>query len=751
MPCLATAFFASGFAALLCQVVWQRMLGIFAGSDTISAALVVGAFLTGLGVGSILGARFADRLTPRGALYGFAIAESGVGLFALGSKLFLYDWLASGLAGVVDHPVAIFALSFAGLVLPTTLMGLSLPLLSRAVATTRAAIAARIGALYGWNTLGAGLGALVGGWVVVGALGFEGALWLAAGLQFFAALLVLGLARRTATTPTPIAVPRVVPAGPGGGLPLWCLLVFLSGYIIVALEIVWVRVLGQVGQFHAYLFPTVLGVFLLADGLGMSMAARALRRIDDPRPVFFITQAAGFILATTLLVLLWFFLPFWPLAELISVDGFRFFGGSLVTTIILTVLVVGPPSFLIGMTFPLVQHAVQRDLSSVGARVGWVQLANIAGNAAGSVGTGLVTLQVLGTSGTLRLLAGLSLAPLLGWLIHRGWRGRRMEVGLALACAVMIVAIPGNASIWARQHGSHGSPRDASAEDHTGLVYFRDDARFAPAGAAAAGPVFVLGFSQGRLPFLPVHQFLGAVGPLLHPDPRRLLVIGVGSGGTPWAAGIRPESEVRAIELVVPVLTTLEQVAARAPDGPIGRMFADPRWRMEYGDGRRALAAARTRYDVIEADAILPQSSHSGLLYSREFLELARQRLAPGGLVVQWAPSARVVDTFAAVFPHVLLLMPVAVLVGSNDPIPFTEAGLRARFADPGVLAHLRTGNPDPIDWPALFAGPNPIWTPRTPRQGVVLTDMFPRDEFYLNHPPIPADRHPRLATQEAR
>ena len=109
MSRLAVAFFATGFAALLCQIVWQRMLGIFAGSDTVSAALVVGAFLAGLGLGSIIGAKVADRLSPARALAAFALAEIGVGVFALLSKPFLYDWLATDLAGVVDAAPAIFA------------------------------------------------------------------------------------------------------------------------------------------------------------------------------------------------------------------------------------------------------------------------------------------------------------------------------------------------------------------------------------------------------------------------------------------------------------------------------------------------------------------------------------------------------------------------------------------------------------------------------------------------------------------
>lgn len=752
IPRLATAFFATGFAALLCQIVWQRMLGIFAGSDTVSAALVVGAFLAGLGLGSIIGAKIADRLSPAHALAGFALAEIGVGLFALLSKAFLYDWLATDLAGVVDAAPAIFALCFAGLVLPTTLMGASLPLLARAVATSHENIAERIGMLYGLNTLGAGIGALLGGWVLVGHLGFVGALWLAAGLEFFAAALSLSLlpALRAAPAPAPAAM-RAEDDGRYGGLPLWCVLVFLSGYVIVALEIVWVRFMGQVGQYHAYLFPTVLGIFLLADGAGMAVGARMVRRMRDPRPAFFITQSAGFVLAALLLLAVWAALPHPPLAELMAVDHNRMRGAPLLAMLGLTVLVVAPPSFLIGMTFPFVQRAVQRDLAAVGERVGWVQLANIAGNAAGSIVTGLVAFHLLGTAGTMKLLALLSLVLLLFWLLWlspragAGLAARRAEAGLALACGALVLLFPGNAAFWTRLHAERSGEAAAWAEDRSGVAYFRDDQ---PQDRRADGPFFIQGFSQGRIPFLPIHQFLGAVGPLLHPAPREVLVIGVGSGGTPWAAAVRPESRVRAIELVGPVLTALEEVGRRHPGSPMDRMFRDPRWRIAQGDGRRTLAKEDRLYDVIEADAILPESSHSGLLYSAEFLAQVRRRLAPGGLYVQWAPSERVIRTFAAAFPHAMLLLPGGVLVGSNDPIPFEAARLRRAFAEPPAMAHLRLGNPGYEDWAGFFAHPPLTWTPGTPREEPPLTDVFPRDEFYLNNPVVTADIYARRARQ---
>lgn len=734
MPRLAVAFFCSGFAALLCQIVWQRMLGIFAGSDTVSAALVVGAFLAGLGLGSIIGAKVADRLSPYRAMIGFALAEGGVAVFALLSKFFLYDFLATDLAGVVDNPIAIFALCFAGLVLPTTLMGASLPLLARAVATSLDTVAERIGLLYGLNTLGAGLGALLGGWLLVGNLGFVGALVLAAGLDLVAALLALSLLPALRGSKAPPAPARAAAAAgaaePFGSLKLWCVLVFLSGYVIVALEIVWVRLMGGIGQFHAYLFPTVLGVFLLADGLGMAVAARMIRRLKDPRPAFFITQASGFALATALILLVYWALPHPPLNGLVTVDAFRLRGDGLVTSIILTVLVVAPPSFLIGMTFPFVQRAVQQDLASVGARVGWVQLANILGNAAGSIGTGLVTFHFLGTAGTLQLLAVLSVLLMAGWLWKDG-RGRRPEMALAAACAAAFFVLPSNTQLWSRLHAERPGQRVAFAEDRSGVAFFRDDA----ASPDPHGPFFIQGYSQGRIPFLPIHQFLGAVGPLLHPDPKRVLCIGIGSGGTPWAAGVSPRTEsIRAIELIGPVITALERLAERHPDGPIAEMFRNRRWTLEYGDGRRALSRGTELYDVIQADAIMPETSHSGLLYSEEFLQSVRRRLAPGGIYVQWGPSRRVVETFAAVFPHTLLLMPGSVLIGSNDPISFDPAEMARRFADPAVAAHLARGNRGGGDYAQFFSRALIAWTPGMARPEASLTDVFPRDEFYLNN-----------------
>ncbi len=749
MPRLMVAFFCSGFAALLCQIAWQRMLGVFAGGDTVSAALVVGAFLSGLGLGSIIGAKVADRMSPHRALLWFAACEAGVALCAIVSKPFLYDFLAIGLADDIQSPLAIFAICFAGLVIPTTLMGASLPLLARAVTISLETAASRIGALYGLNTLGAGLGALLGGWFILGNLGFPGALWFAAGLDIIAVVLALSLLpmmSRAKPEPTPA---HAVPATGFGSLPLWCVLVFLSGYVIVALEILWVRLLGQVGQYHAYLFPTVLGVFLLADGLGMALAARMVRRMKDPRPAFFYTQGAGFVLATILILLVYAGIDRWPIDTYLAVDFIRFNPASMAASTILIVLVVAPPAFLVGMTFPFVQRAVQQDLASVGARVGWVQLANILGNAAGSIFTGLVTLHVLGSMGTLLLLSALSILLLVGWYTQQMGPGRRVTLGLAAATAALAALLPGNAAFWQRMHGQAPGSYAAWAEDRSGVAFYRAQ----PANPERQnGRFFIMGHGQGFVPFLDVHVLLGMLGPMLHPEPLRVLTVGIGSGGTPYGATFNPATrEVHSIELINPVLDALRDIARTQPQGPVATLLRDPRVRLEYGDGRRWLTRGGAQYQVIQADAILPESSQSGLLYSAEFLAAVRTRLAPGGLYVQWAPTWRVIETFAASFPHAVLLRPGSVMIGSDRPIPLDQAALMARLRGPEARAFVLHGNAAATDLGAMIAEPLQVWTPDTPRVQPPLTDMFPRDEFFLNNPttfswqPRPAPETPPL------
>jgi spermidine synthase len=232
---------------------------------------------------------------------------------------------------------------------------------------------------------------------------------------------------------------------------------------------------------------------------------------------------------------------------------------------------------------------------------------------------------------------------------------------------------------------------------------------------------------------------LGFVGVLTHPDPKAVLVIGHGAGGTPYGAGANPATDrVRVVEIVAPVYDVMAAYKDLGGKTAVDRLWNDRRYERSIGDARHVLFTEDERYDVIEADAIYPRTSHSGLLYSIEYFARVRSRLQAGGLCVQWAPTARTLNSFLDVFPHVVEL-DVAydkILLGSDRPIPFDLEALIGRLHEPAIRAYLQTAN-----WKAdaighmLREARERLWGPEAPRpSGDVNTDLFPKDEFYLNH-----------------
>lgn len=238
-------YFSSGFSALLYQVAWQRFIALFAGSDSESVALVIAGFLTGLGIGSWLGSRLADRLSDASALRGFALCELGIGLCAAASPWFYYHVMFTQWAGMHQNHLLVLTITFASLLPPTILMGLSLPLLAKATAGPIERAARRVSLLNAMNILGAGTGSLVAGWLLVGLLGYDRTVYLGAGLSGLIALSGFVLSRRSDATAPGAAVSAgdaEARATDAAVLRNWCLLVFASGFVSISLELIWFRV-----------------------------------------------------------------------------------------------------------------------------------------------------------------------------------------------------------------------------------------------------------------------------------------------------------------------------------------------------------------------------------------------------------------------------------------------------------------------------------------------------------------------------
>lgn len=763
-------FLCSGFAALLYQMIWQRLLTLFGGADVYSVTLIVSAFMAGLGLGSLAGGHVADRLSVRRRLYAFALSELAIAIFGAASVWILYDVLYAQLGGVDMPAWATAGVLFAVLLWPTFFMGVSLPLLSRALAESTSMAARRIASLYGWNTVGAALGSLLTVWVILRLMDFRRATWIGAALNAACALAAIWLARGA-----------VEPAGNGDGdamvdgreeapggrtlddrargrfqVPLgaWIALYALSGFIALSLEIVWFRLLGVILKSNSFTFATLLALFLVGVGAGSLVGHRLAGRVSDPTRAFLILQAAIPLYAAVSLAAFLFAAPKWDVLRpaweyMAGYEGIdlaaavrsvqRYVGelGSVApqatraTVLLLTLYVavpiflVGPPTLMMGLSFVLLQRAIQTDLAGLGRRVGWLQAANIAGSTLGSILTGVVLLDVLGTAGTLRLLVGLAVV-FLALVVARSDRRLRVAGVLAGAIAVAIAlrASPGAAKLWARLHGTRIEDI-VFAEDGSGLSLIK--------GEGANSVVYANGVGQSDLPYGGFHTVLGALPVLMHPRPESVALIGLGSGETLFGAAGRPETwELYSIEIVAPQLETLAMLRARRAYAGLGMLLDDRRVRHAFTDGRAFILKGGRKFDVIEADALRPTSAYSGNLYSREYFDLLRRHLKPGGLAVTWEPTARTRSTMLSVFPHVLAFR--ALLLGSETPIVWDPAAVRARMRETVTNAFYRRGG---VDIEALMSdvlSQTPVvYGPESDRSTTDINlDTFPRDEYLV-------------------
>jgi len=718
-------FSLSGFSALAYQTAWQRMLGAFAGSDSVAATIIVGAFLFGLGIGSLIGASFADRLSLRGALCAFAFSEIGVGVFACFSRTLFYDLFLDKLASLASDPLTGGGLIMLALLPPTALMGMSLPLLSRIVVDTIEGASTRIGWLYGLNTLGAAAGALLTGLILIGTLGFAVTVYVAAIFNFLIGGTAL-LASGALSSSRPSAISRMTLRIDGETrhrLLIWSLMVFVSGFLIISLEIVWFRVLGTLMHANAYAFSLILGIFLFGDGLGIVAGAEVAPRLIVPLRAFQLLQGVMGLYALVSLAAV-FALDAYTGFSVFTVEGDRYreyYVGAL------TLAVVLPPAFLLGMSFPITQRAIQDDPAMIGRRVGLVQLCNIMGNTAGAVVTGLVFLQWLGTASTLRLIGVGSLAFVLMAFVE-GWR-RHRDVALILALAALIATFPSDAVFWSALHGTTAEGAIVS-EDRTGIAVLR----LAGSSAQPHDTLFIAGHAQSWVPFLDVHGELGSLGAMLHPDPQDIFIIGQGSGGTPIAAGVSAKTRnIRVVDIVAPVFNVMQQAAFRSGEDvlhkPLREYYADPRYTRTVADARHVLLSEERRYDIIEADAIHPWTALAGQLYSTDFFRLALRRLKPGGYVVQWVPTDRTRASFLRVFPYVVDFK--FAMIGSNSPIKVSNEQLNEELAGPAGEYLTKMGwNIASWRYPRLPQ----TWTPDVPREDQdVNTDIFPKDEYFRN------------------
>ena len=703
----------SGAAALAYEVLWARDWALVYGSTAVGTAVVLAAYFAGLALGAGLAARLGRRRRGLG-LYG--ALEAGVAataLLYLGVRPLLPEaavWLART-APPVLLPAARALLAFAVLVVPTTLLGATLP---AATATLAPGDASGAGRLYAWNTCGGALGALGCGVVAIRVLGVRGTFLAAAGLDAAVAAAALALARRTAA---PAA--RRETSAQGAPPRLALVLAAAAGFAGLADEVLWTRGLAGVLSQSVYSIALVLAAVLVGIALGAVTGVRALGRAGAPEAwlgIAFVALALATLLSRLALRAL-------PGASVLLVRGLGVIGpgAGLAVEAALAVLVVLVPALALGAIFPLVLGLA--GAAAPGRAMGRVLAANTAGGVAGALGAAFVLLPRLGLGGGLLATAGIAA---LAALATRRTAGALAAAAVALAA----VASPSLRLPWRAGDERILFYRDGAAAtvmvtaDARGDLRLRVNGQYSLGGSAG----LLLEERQAHLPLL------------LHPRPTRLLALGVGTADTVGAALAHPGLRVDAVELVPEVLAAAA-VFVRENRGAL----ADPRARFVVDDARSFLLAAPGTYDVILSDLFLPWTAGTAYLYSADFYRVGLAHLQPGGLYCQWLPLHQlavpdleaIVASFTAAFPHVQLWVayhrsatPLAALVGSAEPLGADAQPLRARAAGATLAPALAAaGLADPRDLDVLYVSDGARL--RTATAGVALiTDDRPRLEF---------------------
>lgn len=715
-------FVLSGAAGLIYQVAWQRILALTTGVTVHSVAIITAAFLLGLGVGSHLGGMLSARLEPRRALLAFAAVELGVAAFAAASVPLYYGLLYRQVPALYDGLARGAVTHFLSLLPPTALMGMSLPLLVRSLVRDRASAPGTIGVLYGANALGASAGALLTPWLFIRFLGVTGAVLLGAGLSAAAALGALAIASRL--EPKEPQAPGEAPSpGIERAQPFrsWVALYAVSGFVSLSLEIAWFRVLHVITKDAAFTFGTLLSLYLAGLAAGTFVAARRATAVGRPLAVFLGCQA-GIVLATLVAHALLVWLPnTWPGLSWVASYGARPVGVSLqpfdfeefaIVYLALPLLLFGPSTFLMGFGFPVLQSAAQADPGESGLRTGILQAANILGCTLGSLVTGLLLLDAIGTAGVFRALAVVAAALVLLGL--QMTRERRMAPLLA-ALVLAALAFPGNERLWLRLHGD---ARDS---------FIEEDAASVTALTSQPGgyKMWINGRYNSWLPFGGIHTMIGALPAIAHPAPEDVAVIGLGSGDTAWGAMCREETRRLVVfEIASSQRRLLQHVADVPLMGSLQRFLTDPRLSIVADDARRRLRADGRKYDIIVADTVWPDVSMSGYLWSLEYYELLRQTLKPNGLVCALVKTPRVRAAVRRAFPYCVRFGD-DLLLASPDPIVIDKEAWLSRARSAHVVDYLRFRTrqlAEVVDWAAYERA--------APHTAELNRDLDPRDEF---------------------
>ncbi len=623
LPALLLLFVGSGCAALIYEVVWFQLLELVIGASAVSIGVLLGTFMGGMCLGSLLLPRFIP--TSAHPLKVYAWLELGIGamglliLFAMPLVGGVYTaWAGGGVVGIVFRAVA----AAICLLPPTLLMGATLPAIARWIERTPDGVA-WLGFFYGGNTAGAVLGSLLGGFYLLSYYDVSVATYVAVVINVVVAGLALVLATSAphvaTVSDTPSAIVRT-----SGGKGVY-VVIALSGFTALASEVIWTRLLSLLLGATTYTFSLILAVFLAGLGLGSSIGASMGRGMQRPAVALGWCQI---LLCGAIAWSAWVLtqsLPFWPVNPSIAPNAFYQFQLDLVRCM----FAILPGAILWGASFPLALAAVATKDQDQGRLVGGVYAANTLGAIAGSLTAGLVLIVLVGTQRAQQLLV--LVAALSGlWLLAEAKLNAAALGAAALAAGLLTLTVRPVPGVFVA-YGRYTASQLGQSE----IIYMGEGWNASVAVSERANGVRNY-HNAGKVQAssepqdMRLQRMLGHLTTLVPASAKKVVVIGCGAGVTAGAVSIDPVVEHETI-------AEIEPLVPRAASAYFGEhnfnVVTNPKVRVHIDDARHFLLTTDEKFDAITSDPLDPWVKGAAMLYTREFFELAKTKLNPGGIV----------------------------------------------------------------------------------------------------------------------
>ena len=713
---LCTIFFVSGASALIFETLWFRQAGLAFGNSVWASSLVLSAFMGGLALGSALTARYGTRLrNPIGA---YAIAEVAIALIGVG-LVYLFPVLGVALAPwlypVQDHawilnPLRLL-IAFILLLIPSTAMGVTLPLLTKTLTAYDSRFGRVLGQLYGWNTLGAVVGVIVGETYLIAALGVHGSALAAGSLSLIAAAAAAWLSTRTPRQAQESAHQGWYALHRAAGRR-WLAAAFVSGFCLLALEVVWFRFLLLFVIGYSTDFALMLGVVLAGIASGGLAGSQWLRRFPDAH------RFAPLIAFATGLLCIGSYAGFPLVIEPFGLSTIE----NPAEILQIGVPLMFPVSFLSGVFFTLIGAALHDNLISEIETTGILTLANTTGAALGSLIGGFLLLPVFGMERSFFLIS-LLYGGLGALLLLRGEGLRRIAYISAGAFVLSTAFFPFGSmekrllqipeKRWLAEMGGTANVAAIREGLTETIIYFESRILGKPVSYSMLTNAYSM---SGTMYQSRRYMKLYAYWPIaVHPNLKRALLIGYGAGNT--AKALTDSKSIESIDVVDTSRDILEMsdiVFPREADQPLH----DARVRVHIEDGRYFLQATRQRFDLITAEPPPPYIAGVVNVYTREYFKLLRERLAEGGILTYWLPIHALTDVstkailraFCDAFDDCSLWNGMGtslMMVGTRSAQgPISQEQFTRQWLDSGVAPEMKAlGFERPEQLGALFVG----------------------------------------------